>query len=82
MKLSLFLVWGKIYSSAMLMSKCESERKSDKSYSRVPGIINTGRAFKACSPQIRSFSEKSKSIIFLPASVFRILSDLSENAEP
>lgn len=29
-----------------------------------------------------SFSDKSESTIFLPESLFQILSDLSENAEP
>lgn len=63
------------------MSKCDDEIKSDNTCPSVPRKTSTGRVFRARSPQTRIFWNQSESAIFLPSSVFPILSDLFDNAE-
>lgn len=60
----------------------KTKKNSDKTGNEVPGNINTGQVFTARNPQVQSFWDKSESGVFLLVRVLRILSYLSENAEP
>lgn len=64
---------------------CFHRRVTPRGTKFVPGSqeeISASRNFPARGSKIQTFSDKSELRIFLPAGVFRVLSDLSENAEP
>lgn len=54
-------------------------KKGNKTYPKVVGKINAGQVSTACGLQILNILDKSESGIFLPATVFLILLDLSGN---
>lgn len=81
MESSVFLTGGKVCCPVTLGSMSCNKKEQQFLSNSTRKKVNFGHAYAARSPQVRSFSEKFESGIFLPASVFRVLPDLSEDAE-
>lgn len=83
MESSVFLVWGKIYSSVTSISKRETiKTKSDKTCPTVRGKINAGWVFQHALLEFRVFRMSRNPEYFYRRVFFRISLDLSKNAEP